>query len=47
MKATLEEDNGCEIHIYDQKNGFEWGDKMTWSSLGKEEVIKRLAKIIY
>ena len=39
MKATLEEDNGCEIHIYDQKNGFEWGDKMTWSSLGKEEVI--------
>lgn len=39
LKIQLEEDNGCEIHIYDQKNGFEWGDLNSWARLGKEEYI--------
>jgi len=36
IKSTLEEDNGCDIHIYDQKNGFEWGSKNAWAILGKK-----------
>ena len=39
IKDKLEEDNGCEIQIYDQKNGFEWGDLNSWAKLGKEEYI--------
>jgi len=37
--VQLEEDNGCEIQIYDQKNGFEWGLLNAWAELGKEKVI--------
>jgi hypothetical protein len=36
IKDKLEEDNGCDIHIYDQKNEFEWGSKSAWARLGKE-----------
>jgi hypothetical protein len=39
LKVQLEEDNGCEIQIYDQKNGFEWGGLNSWAKLGKEEYI--------
>ena len=35
-KRKLEEDNGCDIHIYDQNNGFQWGEPTEWNKLGKK-----------
>jgi hypothetical protein len=38
IKSKLEIDNECDIHIYDQKNGFEWGSKDSWKKLGKKPI---------
>ena len=38
IQSKLEEDNGCEIYIYDQQNGFEWGDPRKWNKLGKKTI---------
>ena len=33
----LEEKYSCEIHIFDQNNGFDWGLKESWAELGRTE----------
>lgn len=38
MKSILEEKYNCEIHVYDQKNGFQWGNPDSWAQLGREEI---------
>jgi hypothetical protein len=37
-KDELSEKHGCEIHIFNQNNSFEWGDKTKWSELGRIEI---------
>ena len=37
-KSKLEEKHECEIHVYDQKNGFHWGNPDSWAQLGREEM---------
>jgi hypothetical protein len=37
-KDELSEKHGCEIHIFNQNNSFEWGDKAKWSELGRIEI---------
>lgn len=38
MKSILEGKYNCEIHVYDQKNGFQWGNPDSWAQLGREEM---------
>jgi hypothetical protein len=35
-KSTLEEKYGCEIHIFDQRTEFGWGDPASWAELGRK-----------
>ena len=36
-KQTLMDKYSCEIHIFDQNNGFGWTEKSNWGSIGKKE----------
>ena len=38
VKSDLEAKYGCNIHIFDKDNGFEWGSKEAWAKLGKTEM---------
>ena len=38
-KSELELKYSCDIYIFDQSNGFEWGSKEQWGKLGKEEIL--------
>ena len=37
VKENLETKYSCEIHIFDQSNGFYWGEKEAWGGLGMTE----------
>ncbi len=45
-KSKLEEKHECEIHVYDQDNGFQWGDKYSWANLGREEMYDDNAMVV-
>jgi len=36
-REKLEEKYSCEIHIFDQNNGFDWGEEFAWAELGRKE----------
>ena len=36
-QEKLEEKYSCEIHIFDQSNGFDWGEAFPWAELGRSE----------
>ena len=36
-KEILEEKYSCEIYVFDQSNGFDWGDQKQWAPLGRTE----------
>ena len=45
-KSKLEEKHNCELHIYDQKHGFQWGDKHSWAQLGRDEIYDDNAMVV-
>lgn len=38
-KENLEEKYSCNIYVFDQSNGFDWGDKKQWATLGRSEIL--------
>ena len=36
-QSSLEGKYSCEIHIFDQSNGFDWGEAIPWAKLGRTE----------
>ena len=36
---SLSKKYNCDIHVFDQMTGFEWGDKKKWAELGRESIL--------
>lgn len=37
-KSEIEGKYSCDVYIFDQSDGFEWGSQEKWGKLGKEEI---------